>query len=160
MEERMKKVFLVLSLLVFFCCGAFFVGAGLAQEKATKEECVAKVKEAVAMVKEIGLEATLAKISDAKGPFQWKDTYVFCYNLDGVMMGHPNPKLVGKKLIDLKDTNGKMYVAEFLSVANGAGEGWVSYTWPKPGEKEASPKVTYVLRVPGENVAMFAGIYE
>src|SRR5208283_1698131 len=57
MEERMKKVFLVLSLLVFFCCGVFFVGAGLAQEKATKEECVAKVKEAVAMVKEIGLDA-------------------------------------------------------------------------------------------------------
>ncbi len=155
----MKKAFVLLSLLTLFCLVSF-VGISPAQEKATKEECMAKVKEAVAMVKEAGLDATLAKINDPQGPFQWKDTYVFAYNLDGMMIAHPNPKLVGKTLIDLKDTNGKMYVAEFMSVAKTSGEGWVSYTWPKPGEKEASPKVTYVYRVPGENVAIFAGIYE
>ena len=159
MEEYMKQVRSLLYIVILLCIVSF-AGICPAQEKATKDECVAKVKEAAAMIKQIGLDATFAKINDPKGPFQWKDTYVFCYNLDGVMMAHPNPKLVGKNLIDLKDTNGKMYVAEFISVAKNAGEGWVTYTWPKPGEKEASPKVTYVYRVPGENVAVFAGVYE
>jgi cytochrome c len=159
-REWMKRNRSLLHLLLVLVCMISFSGIASAQEKATKEECVAKVKEAVAMVKTEGLEATIAKINDPKGPFQWKDTYVFCYKLDGTMLAHPNPKLVGQSLMGLKDTNGKMYVAEFISTAKSPGEGWVSYTWPKPGEKEASPKVTFVMRVPDQDAAMFAGIYE
>lgn len=159
MEEYMKQVRSLLYVVIFLCIVSFS-GACLAQEKATKDECVAKVKEAAAMVKEIGLDAALAKISDPKGPFQWKDSYVFCYNLDGVVLAHPNTKFVGRSMIDLKDSNGKMFVAEFMSIAKTAGEGWVSNTWPKPGEKEPSPKNSFVYRVPGENVVAVAGVYE
>lgn len=157
----MRKVYSSMRMIFVLCCIFSITGVCLAQEKATKEECVAKVKEAAALVKQIGLEATLQRINDPNGGFRWKDTYVFCYRLDGTMLAFNNPKLVGKNLIGLKDTTGKMYVAEFMSVAKSpAGEGWVTYTWPKPGEQNASPKITYVYRVPGENVAMFAGIYE
>ena len=155
----MKRILLTISVLTLFCTISLS-GTIFAAEKATKEECVAKVKEAVAMIKKSGLKDTLAKISDPKGPFQWKDTYLFAYDLQGVMKAHPNPGLVGKNLMGLKDTNGKMYVAEFIATAKSPGEGWVSYTWPKPGEEKASPKTTYVYRVPGENIAIFAGIYE
>lgn len=155
--KRTLSVFCIMLAMVFTVT---FVNAVVAQEKATKEECQTKVKEAAQLIKELGVEPALEKISDPNGPFVWKDTYVFAYDLNGVMLAHPNPKLVGKNLMGIKDTNGKMYVAEFIEVAKNKGEGWVTYTWPKPGEKEASPKATYVYRVPGEDVAVFAGIYE
>ena len=129
-------------------------------ESATKEECVAKVKEAVAMCRKFGRETVFAKINMQAGHFAWKDTYVFCYDLDGVMMAHPNPLFVGKCQTDLKDSNGKLFVHEFLKVARNSGEGWVTYSWPKVGDTDPSPKFTYLERVPGQDIAFYAGVYE
>ena len=47
-----------------------------------------------------------------------------------------------------------------LEIARTKGEGWVSYMVPKPGETKPSPKVSYVIKVPGQNVIVGAGIYE
>lgn len=153
-----KNLVSVLVLMV----GLMFAGIGQAAEKATKEECVAKCKEAAQLVKDTGLDGALAKINDPKGPFVWKDTYVFCLDLNKKCnIGHPiKPKLIGKNLMAAKDANGKLFFAEFINVAKNKGEGWVSYMWPKPGEKKPSPKIAYVYKVPGEDVAMLAGIYE
>lgn len=133
-----------------------------AEDKATKDECVAKAKEAAQLVQEVGLEPALETLNDKSGPFVWKDTYVFCIDLDKQYnVAHPiKPGLIGKNLMGIKDVNGTMFFAEFINKAKNEGEGWVSYMWPKPGEKKPSPKVTYVYKVPGENVAMLAGIYE
>ena len=139
-----------------------FVSQGIAGEKATKDECVEKTKAAAQMVKEKGLDAALAAVGDKNGPFVWKDSYVFCIDMDKQCnIAHPiKPALVGKNLMAIKDAGGKLYFAEFINVAKDAGEGWVSYMWPKVGEKKPSPKLTYVFRVPGENILMAAGIYE
>lgn len=156
----MKKRILTSMLIV--CVSIVFAGFAVAADKATKDECMAKCKEAAAMVKEKGLEATLETINDKNGPFVWKDTYVFCLDLDKTCnVAHPiKPKLIGKNLMAAKDANGKLFFAEFINVAKGKGEGWVSYMWPKPGEKTPSPKLAYVYKVPGQNVAMLAGIYQ
>lgn len=147
-------------MVLFFICGV--TGFAVAADKATKDECVTKCKEAAAMVQEKGLDATLEVINDKNGPFVWKDTYVFCLDLNKTCnIAHPiKPKLIGKNLMAAKDANGKLFFAEFINVAKNKGEGWVSYMWPKPGEKKPSPKVAYVYKVPGEDVAMLAGIYE
>lgn len=156
----MKKV--VSLVLIMFVAGLFSVSCALSEEKATKDECVAKAKEAAALVKEVGLAAALEKIQDPAGPFVWKDTYIFCVDIDtGIMKAHPvTPKLVGKDLKGVKDVTGKMFVIEYINIAKEKGEGWITYMWPKPGEKTPSAKLTYVYRVPGENVLMAAGIYE
>ena len=147
-------VFTVLIMIAFFCP----VNAG---EKATRDECVAKAKEAGDLIKAEGLEAAITKIQDQAGPFVWKDTYVFLMDLDGKMLAHPvTPKLVGKTLIGLKDINGKMFVNEYIVLANDKGEGWVDYMWPKVGEKTPSKKLTYIYRVPGQSLIACAGIYE
>lgn len=155
----MRKIFRLLAVMLMILAVA---GIAWAEEKATKEECVAKVKEAAQMMKDAGVEATLAKINDPKGPFVWKDTYVFCINGENKLVtAHPvQPNLIGKNLPALKDVDGKMFFAEFINVGMGKGEGWVSYKWPKPNEKEPSPKITYVLRVPGQPFIICAGIYE
>ncbi len=155
----MKKV---LTFIMVLFLGVCFGGLVVASEKATKDECVTKCKEAAKMVKDVGLEAALNNIKDKNGAFVWKDTYVFCINLETAkMLAHPiKPKLIGKMLMGIKDVNGKMFFVEYINVAKSEGEGWVDYMWPKPGEKKPSPKLTYVYRVPGENVVMLAGIYK
>jgi signal transduction histidine kinase len=156
----MKRTTMVLAGLAFLF--VLSVGISVAQEeKATKEECVAKVKEAAALIKEVGFEAAKVKLGDPNGPFVWKGTYIFVQNFDEVMLVNAqNPKLIGKSMRGIKDMTGKMFNAEMLQVANGSGEGWVVYTWPKPGEKEPSPKVSYIYRVPGEDLFVGAGIYQ
>ena len=153
----MKKILIVLIVLMI---GLISATPLFASESATKEECVAKVKEAVAMVKEIGLDATLEKVNDPNGPFAWKGNYLFCVDVNtGVMKAHPNPKLVGKNLKAIKDVTGKMFVMEYTVLAKEKGEGWTEYMWPKPGEKKPSKKVNYVHKVPGEDVLFGAGIF-
>ena len=133
-----------------------------AEEKATKEECVAKCEAAAKVLKESGREAALQQVADPNGPFVWKDSYIFCIDKDSnAVIAHPiTPKLVGKKLTGVKDKNGKLFFLEFLNVAKEQGKGWVSYMWPKPGEKEPSPKISYVYLPEGESVIFIAGIYE
>ncbi|HYA40363.1 MAG TPA: cache domain-containing protein [Syntrophobacteraceae bacterium] len=154
----MKRAAAVTTCLVFLF--AFSLAVSVAQEKATKQECVAKCREAVALLKQIGLEAAKAKLQDPNGPFVWKDSYVFVQNFDELMVVHPNPKLVGKSMKGNKDISGKMFNAEMLQIATTTGEGWVSYMWPKLGDKDPSPKTSFVLRVPGENLFVGAGIYQ
>ena len=158
MYRSIGRAFGIMVALVCLC----FAVNSFAEEKATKEECIAKCKEAAAMVKESGTEAAFAKIQDPKGPFVWKDSYVFCVSInDGIMKAHPiKPKLVGQMIKGLKDVNGKMFVVEYINLARDKGEGWVSYMWPKPGEKEPTPKSTYILRVPGADLLMAAGVNE
>jgi signal transduction histidine kinase len=155
----MKRAAVVLAFFGFLL--VFCFGIAVAQEKATREECVAKCKEAAALIKEIGVEAALAKMQDPKGPFVWKDSYVYAADLEGKMLAHPfAPGLVGKALRGLKDTNGKMFGSEIVDIANNKGEGWVEYLWMKPDEKTPSRKATYVYRVPGQPMYVAAGIYE
>ncbi len=149
--------------LMSIVCVVFFAlaGTGFSQDTATKEECMAKCEEAARMVKEKGLEAAIAAIMAQNSPFVWKDTYIFCIDTETKnTLAHPiKPKLVGKSLMHVKDTNGKLFFAEFVTTAKEKGAGWVEYMWPKPGEKEPSRKITYVYKVPDENALMGSGIY-
>ncbi|MFY9704974.1 MAG: hypothetical protein WAJ95_03585, partial [Desulfobacterales bacterium] len=82
----MRK-FYILSLLLSGCLLAGTVSAS--DESATKEECVIKCHEAAALVNTKGLEEAIKQIGNPKGPFVWKDSYVFLMNMDGKMLAHP-----------------------------------------------------------------------
>jgi cytochrome c len=149
----------VLGIAVSLC----LAGIALAAESGTKEECVAKTKEAGKMVTDKGLEAAIAEVNKKDGKFVWKDTYVFLMDLDGKMIAHPmSPALIGKNVLDMKDkgTPGKLLFKEMVEVAKGKGEGWVDYMWTNPGDPKPRKKVTYIYRVPGKNVFAGAGVYE
>ncbi len=156
-----------------FSIAALVVIAGLClaasalAESGTKDECVAKTKEAAALVTDKGLDAAIAEINNKKdGKFVWKDTYVFLMDLDGKMLAHPmSPGLIGKNLLEMKDKavppdTGKFLFKEFVEVAKGKGEGWVDYMWANPGDAKPRKKVTYIYRVPGKDVFVGAGVYE
>ncbi len=139
-------------------CLAFSAAAG---EKATKEECEAKVKEVAAIIRMKGLEKGINAIKEAGGPFVWKDSYVFLSDDKGVILAHPvKPKLETQNLLGLRDVNGKRFVAEYVNVANSKGEGWVEYMWPVQGSRTPGHKMAFVYKVPGTNILAVAEIME
>lgn len=156
----MRKAAVVVLTLLF---GLFLAANVVAAEKATKDECVAKAKEAAKLYTEKGEAEAIKEINKKDGKFVWKDTYVFMTDFDGKMLAHPmSPALVGTNVQGMKDKSesGKLLFKEFSEVAKAKGEGWVDYMWTNPGDPKPKKKVTYVYRVPGKNVYMGAGIYE
>jgi len=74
-----------------------------------------------------------------------KNQYFFAFDSDIICILHPiQPELEGKSMSDKKDPNGVYLFREMGKVADEKGEGFVEYMWPKPGETEAYPKISYV----------------
>ena len=146
-------------LLIGFCLLA--ATSSYATEKATKEECMAMCRKAVALAQEKNVEEMIAQVSDPNGPFVWKDTYLYIIDLNTkFVVAHPiRPNLINRDMSGLKDINGKMFFVEMFNIALDKGEGWLDYMWPKPGENKPSSKSTFVLRVPDQPYAVMSGIY-
>jgi methyl-accepting chemotaxis protein len=74
--------------------------------------------------------------------------YFFVIRYDGFNVAHANPKLVGTDMSPLKDPTGKFFVKELTDTARNKGAGFVDYMWVKLGDKEPTPKISYVVGVP------------
>ncbi len=133
----------------------------MADETASKEECVIECREAAALINSQGLEKAVEQIGDQDGPFVWKDSYVFLMNMDGKMLAHPfKPELTKKEhCLLITDPTGKALFVHFVNLARSSGEGWVEYMWPKPGKDTPRKKITYIYRVPGTDLFVGAGVY-
>ena len=153
----MRKFIITLAIATF----VLFSSQVFAGEKATTEECIQKTHEAAAMINARGLEESIKLISDLKGPFVWKDSYVFLMDLKGKMLAHPmQPELTRYEHVLLEtDATGKALFVHFVNVAKEHGQGWVDYMRPKPGKKSPSKKVTYIYKVPSQDVLVGAGVY-
>ena len=154
----MKKAayFLIIPALILFLAGPTWA------EGATQDEVTAKCQEAAKYIRDNGIDAAIKTIGNKRGPFVWKDTYVFLMNMDGKMLAHPiKPQLTEQEnLLQVKDTAGKPLFVEFVEVANSKGKGWVDYMWPKPGQDKPAAKSSYIYRVPGTQYIVGAGIYK
>ncbi|HTS50859.1 MAG TPA: cache domain-containing protein [Bryobacteraceae bacterium] len=86
--------------------------------------------------------------------------YVWINDERPVMIMHPtNPALEGKDLSDIVDPNGLALFVEAARICKEHGDGVVRYMWPKPGEKEASPKISYVKLYPEWGWVIGSGVY-
>jgi methyl-accepting chemotaxis protein len=71
--------------------------------------------------------------------------YLWINDTSASMVMHPiKPALDGKDLSGFKDPNGKKLFVEMVKVSRDKGEGVVDYFWPKPGNDQPVPKVSYV----------------
>jgi cytochrome c len=124
-----------------------------AAEFGTKEEAIAMVKRVQEQFKKDGPEATFKAVSDkSTKEYHDRDLYPFIYFRDGdkkgICVAHgARPALIGKKLIDLKDQDGKYLVRELADVSNGPGSGWVDYKWPNPINNKIEDKTSYVEKM-------------
>jgi len=75
------------------------------------------------------------------------------------MVAHPYSSLLNQDLSDYQDPEGNYLFANFVAVASDAGAGWSEYWWPKPGEEDPSRKLTYIMKVPGQDLYIGCGYY-
>lgn len=136
-------------------------GPALAQSaKPTQEEAKALTLKAAELVSAKGLEEA-AKVFNADGEFKHGEIYVNVIDFAGVWKVYPpRPAGVGQSVINVKDPDGKLLVQEIIKLAKDPGEGWVEYRWMNPTSNRIEPKVTYVKRVPGQELIAYVGIYK
>ncbi len=73
--------------------------------------------------------------------------YIFSYDRNGISVAAGNPALKpGTDMSRFTSPDGKMIVKELIAAA-GKGGGYISYMWVRPGEKDASLKISYVRPV-------------
>ncbi len=152
MIKRISTIFIAAVLLCAFASIGY-------SEPLTPKLCKEKAKAAAELIKAEG-EAAFATIKDPKGEFRFGngEGYVWVHNLDGIMVMHPiKPALDGKNLLDMRDVHGVYLFAAMNELVEEKGEGWVPYAWPKPGQKESSPKVSYVVLVKHGDKSYVAG---
>ena len=120
-----------------------------ATEMGTPDEAKALNQKAVAAAK-ADRDKAFAAFADSGGAYQAKDLYVFCMDMQGVMLSHAKkPDLVGKNLIDF-NKYGDLLFQDMIKVAKREGSGWVNYKWPHPATKDVQEKTSYIEAVNGE----------
>jgi len=121
-----------------------------------------KVDEAAAMLEAEGM-AGLRKLQGEDSEFIFNGTYIWVHDENTVMVMHPiKYKMNGMSLMSYSDTNGKFFFTRMTQLVDEQGQGWVSYMWPKPGEKMPSKKVSFVkgVEVDGKTLILGCGIYD
>ena len=130
----------------------------IAAEWATKDEAVAMVKKAVALIQERGPEKAYPEFTTKGGRFHDRDLYITVLDLDGKVLAHGQREdLVGKVLIDLKDLDGKLFVKERMELARQQPSFWQSYKFMNPATKKIDPKEMYCERL--NETAICGGVY-
>lgn len=138
---------------------ALMAGGGGIARAATTDEAVALVKEAVQLVKQDGKEKAFAEFNKPGGRFVKGELYIVAVSLDGVVLAHgANAKMIGKDILEIRDTDGKQFVKEQTSLAKSKGSGWVDFRWPNPVTKAIEPKSVYIEKV--DDMLIAGGIYK
>jgi hypothetical protein len=129
-----------------------------AAERATPAEAEAMVRKGVAYMKANGRDKGLAEISNNKGAFVDRDLYLTVTNMQGVNVAHGvNPKMVGKNLIDMRDSDGKEYLRERIQLAQTKGAFWQDYKFTDPITHKIQPKQMYCERL--DDLVVCGGVY-
>jgi len=134
----LRKVIIGAIVSVAFSTTAFAQGTA-AEAKAMLEKAVAAVKADKAKA--------IAAFNNGTDGFKDRDLYPFCFNIsDGIVQAGPAP-VRGKDTRTLKDASGKPFGADIYNAAQDGKITEVSYNFPKPGQTEPSPKISFVTKV-------------
>ena len=137
---RLKSLLASAALLL---CTSVSFAAG---EFGTADEARAMLDKAVEKIK-VDETGALAEMQKGGLGSRDRDLYVFCGEADtGVMTVHPT--LIGKKIQDIVDKNGKRFGEEMMTSAKPDAIVEVSYFWPRPGA-DTTPveKISFVTKV-------------
>ena len=118
----------------------------------------AMVKKGVAAIQAEGWRA-LVEMTAPRKSYVDRDLYLAVYDLQGKCMAHgQNAKQVAKKLIGVKDPDGKEYIRERIGLAQTQASFWQEYKFTNPVTKAVQSKMAYCERA-GQWVVC-GGIYK
>lgn len=118
--------------------------AAQAVEYGSRDEAKAMAEKAGAFFTANGKDKAFAAINEGSDGFKDRDLYVFVYDDAGNCVAHgANKALIGKNLIDIRDTDGKALIREIVAVKTAA---WVDFKWQNPQTKAIEQKHAYVVR--------------
>ena len=151
----MKKMLMLMLCVCVFCVSI----SSIAQSRGTSDEAQAMVKKAVAFYKESGQQKAFSAFDTGSNGFKKEDLYIWVSDMQMKVLSHgANSKLVGKELIELKDSDGKLFMKAISDTAKTKGSGWQDYNWTNPANKKVERKSTYFEK---HNDLIFAcGIYK
>lgn len=142
----MKKFLVFASFTMFLWVGCL-ANIANAAEQGTKDEAVAMVKKAIEFIKANGNDKAFEEITNPKGKFVDRDLYVVVYDMNAKCLAHgQKASMVGKELIDFKDTDGKEFYKERVEMMKKQTSGWQDYKFMNPVSKEIEPKSMYLER--------------
>lgn len=158
----MRSRFFSLLVIVFIVVSFPYVSQG--SDLSVLKICREKALAAAALLKSEG-ESALAKIKNPAGQFRYAngEGYIWVHNLDGIMIMHPiKPTLEGQNVLEMRDVNGVYLFEQMNNIVIQKGQGWVPYAWRKPGERESSSKVSFVVLVEngGKKYVVGSGLYD
>lgn len=110
----------------------------------TPDEARAMSLKARTAVNELGRDGAFAAFADPNGDYRDRDLYVFCIDMEGVLLSQPiKPELVGRNMYHF-NKYGDLLFQDMITLARESGSGWVDYRWPHPGTNEIRPKTSYI----------------
>ena len=106
-------------------------------------------------------ESAQQAAADAVRDLRYDGTEYFWINdTTPTVVMHPiKAELEGQDVSMLEDADGTRLFVEFVDVVEADGAGFVDYLWPKPGEEDAQPKVSYVAAFEPWDWVVGTGIY-
>lgn len=155
----MKSISLFKALFGAVLSCLMLVGAANAADKGTGAEAEAIVKRAIDYIKVNGSDKANEEFTNGRS-FKDRDLYIFVYDLTGKNLAHgANPKLVGKNLIGLKDSDGKEVIKMVLDLAKVKGKGWTeNIKFMNPVTQQIENKALYIER--NGDTLVGCGIYK
>ncbi len=88
------------------------------------------------------------------------DDYFFLYNFDGLtLMVAGKPSIEGQVLLGKTDAKGFKLWDAIVAVGTGPGKGYIEYSFPRAGQTESKPKLSYLLAVPEWRWIVGTGVY-
>ena len=160
----MKKIILLCTLIFFLIPFTSCLAYNLTDyEHEETRELIRFVLEAVEEIERVGEEA-FPEFRRKEGKWFQDDSYIFVWGLDGLRYVYPpDVSGEGKNMLDLKDISGRPIGRMFVEIPRQpAGEGWVHYQWPRPGESNPTWKSTFIKRAKapsGKDYLMGSGNY-
>jgi signal transduction histidine kinase len=149
----MKKVWIGLLIVVLAAGFAF------AQAKGTPKEAQALLAKAVEFYKANGQAKAFAAFDDPKGKFVDRDLYIYVSDVNAKILSHgANHALIGKTIIDLKDSDGKAFMKELVDKAKASNSGSIDYKWTNPTSKKVESKTVFFQKV--GDVILVCGAYK
>lgn len=145
---------LLKSFLLVALCGSFQLAH--ADDKGTAPEAVALVQKVIASIKANGRQKAIDDVNAKK--YVDRDLSVTIISLDGLTLANLNSKLVGKNVLEIKDSNNKYFVKDGIDAVKKQGRAWIDFQWPNPLTQKIEAKSTYSEKF--EDLVISCGIYK